>query len=92
MKYSFSTERKSGNRRATCGERPKQEGARADASASISPASNIAFSVRWSPIPCSSMLGGKVKGAIRAAEPRVDAVLVHLEPFEEGNLRGEITR
>jgi cation diffusion facilitator family transporter len=28
------------------------------------------------------VLGGKVKGAIRAAEPRVDAVLVHLEPFE----------
>jgi cation diffusion facilitator family transporter len=38
------------------------------------------------------VLGGKVKGAIRAAEPRVDAVLVHLEPFEEGNPRGEITR
>jgi divalent metal cation (Fe/Co/Zn/Cd) transporter len=29
------------------------------------------------------VLGGKVKGAIRAAEPQVDAVLVHLEPFEE---------
>jgi cation diffusion facilitator family transporter len=29
------------------------------------------------------VLGGKVKSAIRAAEPRVDAVLVHLEPFEE---------
>jgi len=28
------------------------------------------------------VLGGKVKGAIRTAEPRVDAVLVHLEPFE----------
>jgi cation diffusion facilitator family transporter len=28
------------------------------------------------------VLGGKVKGAIRAAEPRVDAVLVHLEPYE----------
>jgi cation diffusion facilitator family transporter len=28
------------------------------------------------------VLGGKVKGAIRAAEPRVDSVLVHLEPFE----------
>jgi cation diffusion facilitator family transporter len=28
------------------------------------------------------VLGGKVKGAIRVAEPRVDAVLVHLEPFE----------
>jgi cation diffusion facilitator family transporter len=28
------------------------------------------------------VLGGKVKGAIRAAEPRVDAVLVHMEPYE----------
>ena len=28
------------------------------------------------------VLGGKVKAAIRSAEPRVDAVLVHLEPFE----------
>jgi divalent metal cation (Fe/Co/Zn/Cd) transporter len=33
------------------------------------------------------VLGGKVKGAIRRAEPRVDAVLVHLEPFEEGASR-----
>lgn len=33
------------------------------------------------------VLGGKVKGAIRAAEPRVDAVLVHLEPFEERTFR-----
>ncbi|MGE0157784.1 MAG: cation diffusion facilitator family transporter [Gemmatimonadales bacterium] len=30
------------------------------------------------------VLGGKVKTAIRSAEPRVDAVLVHLEPFEDG--------
>jgi cation diffusion facilitator family transporter len=39
------------------------------------------------------VLGGKVKGAIRATEPRVDSVLVHLEPFverrgENGNAEG----
>lgn len=28
------------------------------------------------------ILSGKVKGAIRAAEPRVENVLVHMEPFE----------
>lgn len=28
------------------------------------------------------VLSGKVKGAIRAAEPRVDYVLVHMEPYE----------
>lgn len=31
------------------------------------------------------VLSGMVKGAIRAAEPRVDYVLVHMEPFEEEN-------
>ena len=28
------------------------------------------------------VLSGKVKGAIRAAEPRVDSVLVHMEPYD----------
>lgn len=28
------------------------------------------------------VLSGKIKTAIRAAEPKVDAVLVHMEPFE----------
>ena len=28
------------------------------------------------------VLGGKVKGAIRSAVPRVQSVLIHLEPFE----------
>lgn len=28
------------------------------------------------------VLSGKIKGAIRAAEPKVDAVLVHMEPYE----------
>jgi cation diffusion facilitator family transporter len=33
------------------------------------------------------MLGGMVKGAIRSADPRVDSVLVHLEPFEQSQPR-----
>jgi cation diffusion facilitator family transporter len=31
----------------------------------------------------SHIVGGKVKGAIRAAIPAVESVLVHMEPFEE---------
>ena len=30
------------------------------------------------------IVSGKVKGAIRAAMPAVDAVLVHMEPYEPG--------
>ena len=36
------------------------------------------------PLSDAHVLGGKVKGAIRAAVPRVQSVLVHLEPFEPG--------
>jgi len=30
------------------------------------------------------VLGGKVKSAIRAAVPRVQHVLIHMEPYEQG--------
>jgi cation diffusion facilitator family transporter len=33
-------------------------------------------------------LSGAVKGAVRAAEPKVIGVLVHMEPYEETELRG----
>ena len=33
------------------------------------------------PLEEAHVLGGKVKTAIRAAVPRVQAVLVHMEPF-----------
>jgi divalent metal cation (Fe/Co/Zn/Cd) transporter len=33
------------------------------------------------------VIGGMVKGAIRAAVPQVDPVLVHLEPFEGVDVR-----
>jgi cation diffusion facilitator family transporter len=40
------------------------------------------------PLAEAHVLGGKVKGAIRAAVPRVQSVLVHLEPFEPGRAPG----
>jgi cation diffusion facilitator family transporter len=36
------------------------------------------------PLHEAHVLSGKVKGAIRAAVPQVDSVLVHMEPFESG--------
>jgi cation diffusion facilitator family transporter len=33
------------------------------------------------PLAEAHVLGGRVKGAIRAADPRVETVLVHMEPF-----------
>jgi cation diffusion facilitator family transporter len=36
------------------------------------------------PLREAHVLSGKVKGAIRAAVPEVDSVLVHMEPFESG--------
>jgi divalent metal cation (Fe/Co/Zn/Cd) transporter len=35
------------------------------------------------PLRDAHVLGGKVKGAIRAALPEVQSVLVHMEPFEQ---------
>ena len=34
------------------------------------------------PLRDAHIVSGKVKGAIRAAMPTVDAVLVHMEPYE----------
>lgn len=39
---------------------------------------------RRMPLEDAHMLSGHVKGAIRAAVPAVDGVLVHMEPHEEG--------
>jgi cation diffusion facilitator family transporter len=36
------------------------------------------------PLREAHVLSGKVKGAIRAAVPQIDSVLVHMEPFESG--------
>jgi cation diffusion facilitator family transporter len=36
------------------------------------------------PLRDAHVLSGKVKGAIRQSVPRVDSVLVHMEPFEAG--------
>jgi divalent metal cation (Fe/Co/Zn/Cd) transporter len=32
------------------------------------------------------IVSGKVKGAIRAAMPSVDGVLIHMEPYEPGTV------
>lgn len=41
------------------------------------------------PLREAHVVGGRVKGAIRAAVPQVSPVLVHLEPFEPGTAGGD---
>ena len=40
---------------------------------------------RRTPLDAAHVLGGKVKGAVRAAVPAVAGVLVHMEPYERGD-------
>jgi cation diffusion facilitator family transporter len=44
------------------------------------------------PLDAAHVISGKVKGAIRAAVPRVQGVLVHMEPYEAGTAKTDTTK